>query len=111
MRREQAELGRTGRILCGGIRPPGVGLYCGGGRPILFSMRIGVAAVLAIETELVLEDREYRLQRLRVELLRRAGYGLRASLLLAVQPQVDLELAEKLNRLGCPEETALRILL
>jgi hypothetical protein len=57
------------------------------------------------------QDREFRLQRLRIETFRRLGYGLRASLLLAVSDDVDPALAERLNELGCPEETALRILL
>jgi hypothetical protein len=67
--------------------------------------------MLVRELEQQLEDREYRLQRLRLETLRRAGYGLRSALHLATAPDVDLELAERLARLGCPEETALRILL
>jgi hypothetical protein len=57
------------------------------------------------------QDREFRLQRLRIELFRRLGYGLRASLLLAVSDDVDVLLAKRLSTLGCPEETALRILL
>jgi hypothetical protein len=57
------------------------------------------------------QDREFRLQRLRIETFRRLGYGLRASLLLAVSDDVDPALAERLSVLGCPEETALRILL
>jgi hypothetical protein len=63
------------------------------------------------ELEQHIEDRDYRVQRLRIELLRRMGYGVRAALLLAVQQDVDFSLAEKLRTLGCPEETALRILL
>ena len=63
------------------------------------------------ELEQKLEDREYRLQRLRLETMRRAGYGLRSALLLATTPDVELALAERLATLGCPEETALRILL
>jgi hypothetical protein len=57
------------------------------------------------------QDREFRLQRLRIETFRRLGYGLRASLLLAVSNEADPLLAERLSTLGCPEETALRILL
>jgi hypothetical protein len=43
--------------------------------------------------------------------LRRAGYGLQDSLLLAVSHEVDLHLAIDLPRRGCPHETALRILI
>jgi hypothetical protein len=57
------------------------------------------------------QDREFRLQRLRIETFRRLGYGLRASLLLAISDDVDPALAVRLSELGCPEETALRILL
>ena len=57
------------------------------------------------------QDREFRLQRLRIEAFRRLGYGLRAALLLAVADDVDFALAERLRELRCPEETALQILL
>jgi hypothetical protein len=67
--------------------------------------------VLVAELEQQLEDREYRLQRMRLESLRRAGYGLRSALLLATNRGVELALAARLATLGCPEETALRILL
>jgi hypothetical protein len=67
--------------------------------------------MLISEVEAQLEDREFRVQRLRVESLRRAGFGLRAALLLAVQDELDLALAQRLMDLGCPEETAMRILI
>jgi hypothetical protein len=67
--------------------------------------------MLISELEAQLEDREFRVQRLRVESLRRAGFGLRAALLLAVQDELDLPLAQRLMELGCPEETAMRILI
>lgn len=46
----------------------------------------------------------------RDELLR-AGYGRRAALAIALDPTIDLHLAVDLIRSGCPEQTALRILL
>jgi hypothetical protein len=67
--------------------------------------------MLISELEAQLEAREFRVQQLRVESLRRAGYGFRASLLLAVQPDLDFSLAGRLMELGCPEKTALRILI
>ena len=47
----------------------------------------------------------------RMEELRRAGYDERAALMLALHTEVDLHLATDLLRRGCPEATALRILL
>jgi hypothetical protein len=67
--------------------------------------------ITELELEAELESREFRVQRLRVEALRLAGYGFRASLLLAVQPDLDLAQARRLMELGCPEETAMRILI
>jgi len=49
--------------------------------------------------------------RWRFDELVRAGYGWSAALNLAKRPDVDLHLAEKLVRTGCPQATALRILL
>lgn len=46
----------------------------------------------------------------RDELLR-AGYGKRAALVIALDGTIDLHLATDLIRHGCPERTALRILL
>ena len=63
------------------------------------------------ELEQQLEDRDYRLQRLRIEMLRGWGYSLRSALLLASRVDVDFLMAERLSALGCPEETALRILI
>jgi hypothetical protein len=67
--------------------------------------------ITELELDAELESREFRIQRLRVEALRLAGYGFRASLLLAIQPDLDLEQARRLMELGCPEETAMRILV
>ena len=47
----------------------------------------------------------------RMEELQRAGYEDRAALMLALHTEVDLHLATDLLRRGCPEATALRILL
>jgi len=71
----------------------------------------GDFAMVVSELEQQLEDRDYRVQRLRIETLRRMGYGVRTAILLAVHGDLDFALAEKLRTLGCPEETALRILL
>ena len=49
--------------------------------------------------------------RWRADELRRAGYGERAALLLALHREVDLHLAARLLEQGCPPRIALRILL
>lgn len=46
----------------------------------------------------------------RFESLRKAGYGDREALELAMRRDVDLHLAVRLIRLGCDHETAIRIL-
>ena len=66
--------------------------------------------MLVSELEQQLDDRDYRLQRLRIEMLRGWGYSIRAAILLASQVDVDFLMAERLSALGCPEETAIRIL-
>ena len=63
------------------------------------------------ELEQELDGRDYRLQRLRIEMLNQWGYSLGAALLLALDRDVDFLVAERLSRLGCPEEIALRILI
>jgi hypothetical protein len=40
-----------------------------------------------------------------------AGYDLRNAFKLALRPEVDLHLAVRLGRAGCPPDTAARILL
>ena len=52
-----------------------------------------------------------RVLRWRCEELCRAGYDLKNAILLAVDTEVDLQLALDLPAQGCPHETALRILL
>jgi hypothetical protein len=46
----------------------------------------------------------------RFDSLRKAGYGEREALELAMRPDVDLHLALRLIHLGCDHLTALRIL-
>ena len=63
-------------------------------------------------TETVAESEEQdRLIAWRREELERAGYDKRAALALALETSVDLHLAVDLLRRGCPQQTALRILL
>jgi hypothetical protein len=47
----------------------------------------------------------------RYDALRAAGYGWGSALILASAPDVDLELARRLLEQGCPQATAVRILL
>lgn len=47
----------------------------------------------------------------RFEALRRAGYSAGDAWVVAVAPEIDLRLAERLLADGCPPATALRILL
>jgi hypothetical protein len=64
-----------------------------------------------IETEDSAEEERLRVFRWRCEELRRAGYDPKNSIMLAVGSEVDRQLALDLLALGCPHETALRILL
>ena len=57
------------------------------------------------------ERRESEVLRWRFEELRRAGFPTEDALAVASNGQVDLHLATRLLRDGCPHETALRILL
>jgi hypothetical protein len=63
------------------------------------------------EIDLEQQDIDFRILRSRCEQLRRAGYGLRAALLLAIDPDIDVEHAAELVQRGCPADTALRILI
>jgi hypothetical protein len=65
--------------------------------------------VTTAELELEKDD-ELVLSWRRDELLR-AGYGKRAALVIALDGTIDLHVAADLIRNGCPERTALRILL
>ena len=71
-----------------------------------------MAAIDAITHELsALETEEERVFSWRQASLLAAGYDLRLALKLALRPDVDLHLAIRLGRAGCPPDTAARILL
>ena len=57
------------------------------------------------------ETETERVERWRAEELERAGYELSAATVLAASPRVDLHLAVDLLRRGCPQDTAMQILL
>ena len=50
-------------------------------------------------------------RRWRLDQLKRAGYPPRDALVLSGRPEIDLHLAVRLLRQGCPAQTAVRILL
>ena len=71
-----------------------------------------MAAIDAITHELsALETEEERVFSWRQSSLLAAGYDLRLALKLALRPDVDLHLAIRLGRAGCPPDTSARILL
>ncbi|HZQ04319.1 MAG TPA: hypothetical protein VFA88_09890 [Gaiellaceae bacterium] len=72
-----------------------------------------MTTALLIDTELetTVESESDRILRWRSEELCRAGYDPRDALRLAYRKDVDLHLATSLLARGCPEETALLILL
>ena len=71
-----------------------------------------MAALDTIAHELdALQTEEERVLEWRRESLLTAGFDQRLSLKLALRPDVDLHLAVRLGRAGCPPETAARILL
>jgi hypothetical protein len=57
------------------------------------------------------ETEAERVERWRAEELERAGYELSAAAVLAASPAVDLHLAVDLLTRGCPQDTAMQILL
>ena len=57
-----------------------------------------------------LAPEEYRVNEWRIAELIRHGYSPAQALLLALDPDVDLELARRLATRGCPPSLALRIL-
>jgi hypothetical protein len=75
-------------------------------------LRIGevemTTAEIALQTS---QDEGERVVCWRLLELRRAGYGIPQAIALAVHTEVDLHLACRLLRRGCPAETAMRILL
>lgn len=71
-----------------------------------------MAALDTITHELdTLQTEEERVLSWRQESLLAAGYDLKHALKLALRSEVDLHLAVRLGRAGCPPETAARILL
>jgi hypothetical protein len=58
-----------------------------------------------------LETEQERIFLWRLATLRRAGYGERYAFKLALRTEVDLHVAVSLLARGCPERTAVRILL
>lgn len=65
----------------------------------------------ATELQEVLETEAQRVERWRAEELERGGYDLSAAAVLAASPAVDLHLAIDLLARGCPQDTAVQILL
>ena len=57
------------------------------------------------------QQRDSEVLRWRFEELRRAGFDTEDALIVAADNKIDLHLATKLLRRGCPPQTALRILL
>jgi hypothetical protein len=71
-----------------------------------------MAALDTISHELdALQTEEERVFLWRNSSLLAAGYDLRNALKLALRPEVDLHVAVRLGRAGCPPDTAARILL
>lgn len=66
---------------------------------------------LVEELELEVEDESARILRWRCDELRRAGYSVLESRMLAISAEVDLHVATDLLADGCPSMTAVRILL
>jgi hypothetical protein len=65
----------------------------------------------AAELEFELDAQAELVRSWRLEALKRAGYAHEAAEHLADLPHVDLHVAASLLRSGCPEATALRILV
>ena len=71
-----------------------------------------MSAIETISDELTgLETEQERVFSWRHASLLAAGYEHRLAFKLALRPEVDLHLAIRLRRTGCPPETAARILL
>ena len=68
-------------------------------------------ATAPIDSDEATETENERVLRWRWEELRRAGFGFKDSLILAVSLDVDLHLATELLARGCPADVALRILV
>ncbi len=63
------------------------------------------------EVQELQETEAERVERWRAEELERAGYELSAAAMLAASASVDLHLAIDLLSRGCPQDTAMQILL
>jgi hypothetical protein len=61
-------------------------------------------------TERPLAPEQYRVNEWRITELVRHGYSPVHALLMALDPDVDLEQARRLARVGCPPSLAIRIL-
>jgi hypothetical protein len=71
-----------------------------------------MASITTINDELAaLETEDERVFSWRHATLLAEGYDPRYAFKLALRPEVDLHLAVRLSRAGCPPETATRILL
>jgi hypothetical protein len=66
--------------------------------------------VINTTQERALAAEEYRVNEWRIAELVRHGYRPAQALLLALDPDVDLELARRLSTQGCPPSLAIRIL-
>lgn len=69
------------------------------------------ADVSATELHDLVETELERVERWRAEELERAGYELSSAAVLAASQGVDLHLAIELLSRGCPQDTAMQILL
>ena len=65
----------------------------------------------ATEVQDLVETEAERVERWRAEELERAGYDLSAAAVLAASSAVDLHFAIDLLTRGCPQDTAMQILL
>jgi hypothetical protein len=65
----------------------------------------------AIELHVETETERQRVERWRIEELKRAGYDSSSALMLAASPEVDLHRAIDLLGRGCPIDLAVKILL
>ena len=65
----------------------------------------------AADVQIPEETEAQRIARWRQEELERAGYGVKEAAQLAQRSDVDLHVAVELMSRGCPQDTAMRILL
>jgi tRNA uridine 5-carbamoylmethylation protein Kti12 len=72
---------------------------------------IGGEMATAVEAVLVDDTEDERVIRWRLEQLAKAGYTWACAMVIAANHDIDLHRAVSLLRQGCPDETAVRILL